>query len=321
MIKFKFYQKNHKGYFPKNKVKSRKENMKKNDRKEKDEIRVVSSDDDQKIKTVGEVLANESSRMIMKILAGNKEMTINEISREIELSIPLVSHHIKKMQDAGMVKISKVGTSVKGHKMNYYCATNQSILITPPERKMHSLFASLKKISRFAAIGMAGLVSWAIVKPEDSTQLQSDLPESSDGKIALRADEKGDGDQNEWSATYQDFGNEGAQTREMQKDSPNEAAMPTVSEPIAESEPQMESESSGMDQMASQLAESERANTGSASLDTSVYPAPYERAAVAADATDPIFLSIIIPIGVILAGIIIERVLARRARNKTNQIT
>ena len=103
--------------------------------KDKDKIRVVSSDDDQKIKTVGEVLANESSRMIMKILAGNKEMTINEISQEIELSIPLVSHHIKKMQDAGMVKISKVGTSVKGHKMNYYCATNQSILITPLKEK------------------------------------------------------------------------------------------------------------------------------------------------------------------------------------------
>ena len=54
--------------------------MKKNNKKEseKDEIRIVSSDDDQKIKTVGEVLANESSRMIMKILAGNKEMTINQ---------------------------------------------------------------------------------------------------------------------------------------------------------------------------------------------------------------------------------------------------
>ena len=292
--------------------------MKKNNKKEseKDEIRIVSSEDDQKIKTVGEVLANESSRMIMKILAGNKEMTINEISREIELSIPLVSHHIRKMQDAGMVKISKVGTSVKGHKMNYYCATNQSILITPPERKMHSLFASLKKISRFAAIGMAGLVSWAIVKPEESTQFQSGVQETPEGRIALH-EEKEEG--SEWSANYQDFAGEDTSMKEMQKDSPDEVAMSTASEPVPEPEPQTESESSGMDQMASQLAESERANTGSVSLDTSVYPIPYEATSV--DVINPLLLSIIIPIGVILTGIILERLLARRARNKTNQVT
>ena len=292
--------------------------MKKNNKKEseKDEIRIVSSDDDQKIKTVGEVLANESSRMIMKILAGNKEMTINEISREIELSIPLVSHHIRKMQDAGMVKISKVGTSVKGHKMNYYCATNQSILITPPERKMHSLFASLKKISRFAAIGMAGLVSWAIVKPEESTQFQSGLHETPEGRIALHEEKE---DRNEWSANYQDFAGEDTSMKEMQKDSPDEVAMSTASEPVPEPEPQTESESSGMDQMASQLAESERANTGSVSLDTSVYPIPYEATSV--DVINPLLLSIIIPIGVILTGIILERLLARRARNKINQVT
>lgn len=291
--------------------------------KDKDEIRVVSSDDDQKIKTVGEVLANESSRMIMKILAGNKEMTINEISQEIELSIPLVSHHIKKMQDAGMVKISRVGTSVKGHKMNYYCATNQSILITPPERKMHSLFASLKKISRFATIGMAGLVSWTIVKPGDSPQLQVDSQENPNVRMKITEEDGNDGD-DKWSATHQDFADESEQITEIQKDSPQEAAVPTASEPIPEPEPEpqpkIDSESSGIDQAISQFAESERANTGTVLLDRTVYPVPYE-AATSADVIDPLLLSIIIPIGVIIAGIILERLLARRARNKINQIT
>ena len=316
--------------------------MKNSNRKEKDkdEIRVVSSDDDQKIKTVGEVLANESSRMIMKILAGNKEMTINEISQEIELSIPLVSHHIKKMQDAGMVKISRVGTSVKGHKMNYYCATNQSILITPPERKMHSLFASLKKISRFAAIGMAGLVSWTIVKPDDSPQLQVDSQENPNVRMEMSEEVGGNDGDDKWSAAHQDFADESEQITEIQKDSPHEAAVPTASEPIPEPEPQPEpepepqpepepepqpepkidSESSGIDQAISQFAESERANTGAVSLDRTVYPAPYE-AAASADVIDPLLLSIVIPIGVIIAGIILERLLARRARNKINQIT
>ena len=277
-------------------------------KKDKDEIRVVSSDDDQKIKTVGEVLANESSRTIMKLLAGKTEMTINEISQEIELSIPLVSHHIKKMQDAGMVKVSRVGTSVKGHKMNYYCATNQSILITPPERKMHTLFASLKKISRFAAIGMAGLVSWAIVRPEDpeSARFQSGESDSADLRMAAPEDE--------WSASYQsDFADESLQMKAEKEEHPESAAEPV------ESEPTPEPESAGIGDSLSQLAESERANTGSVTLDRTVYPAPFET--TAAESAEPLMLSIIIPVAVIVGGIILERLLARRARNKINQIT
>ena len=279
------------------------------DRKGKEEIRVVSSDDDQKIKTVGEVLANESSRTIMKLLAGEKEMTINEISQEIELSIPLVSHHIKKMQDAGMVRVSRVGTSVKGHKMNYYCATNQSILITPPERKIHSLFASLKKISRFAAIGMAGLVSWAIVKPQnpDSARSQSGLSEPTDSQMAAP--------ESEWGAAHQrDFADESVQMKGAKEEEHLEAMQePSVSESVPEPEP----EPSQVGEIASQLAESGRANTGSVSLDRTVHPAPFET--TAAESAEPLMLSIIIPIAVIAAGIIVERLLARRARNKTNQ--
>ena len=272
--------------------------MKNSDKKEKDEdeIRVVSSDDDQKIKTVGEVLANESSRMIMKLLAGKTEMTINEISQEIELSIPLVSHHIKKMQDAGMVKISRVGTSVKGHKMNYYCATNQSILITPPERKIHSLFASLKKISRFAAIGMAGLVSWAIVKPQDpdSARFQSGQPESTD--ISVSAPEEGG------SASYQkDFADESMQMKGVKE------------------HPEPEPEISEIGETPTQLAESERAHTGSVSLDGETYTVPFET--TGAENAEPVILSIVIPIVVIAGGIILERWLARRSRSSTNQVT
>ena len=234
------------------------------------------------------------------------------------------------MQDAGMIKISRIGTSVKGHKMNYYCATNQSMLITPPERKMHSLFASLKKISRFAAIGMAGLVSWTIVKPDDSPQLQVDSQENPNVRMEI-TDEDGKNDEDDkWSAAHQDFADESKQITEMQKDSPYEAVIPTASEPIPEPQPEPEpepqpeskidSESSGIDQAISQFAESERANTGAVSLDRTVYPVPYETAA-STDAIDPLLLSIIIPIGVIIAGIILERLLARRARNKINQIT
>ena len=54
--------------------------------------------------------------------------------------------------------------------------------------------------------------------------------------------------------------------------------------------------------------DSERANTGSVSLDRTVYPEPY--GSTGAESFEPL-LSIIIPIVVIVGGIIIERMLSR----------
>ncbi len=120
------------------------------EKNQENEIRVLSADDE-KIKVVGEVLANESSRAILRLLSNIDEMTINQIAQEMDLSIPLVSHHLKKMQETGVVKVSRVGKSVKGQKMNYYSITNQSFLITPPEKQTHSLFHSLRKICKICS--------------------------------------------------------------------------------------------------------------------------------------------------------------------------
>lgn len=263
-----------------------------------DEIRVLSSDDE-KIKVVGEVLANESSRTILRLLSSSNEMAINEIAQEINLSIPLVSHHLKKMQDAGVVKVNRVGTSVKGQKMNYYSATNRSFLITPPERQVHSIFHSLRKFSKFAAIGMAGLVSWAMLKPNDPAILQT--PNNTEHSANLEISTS-----DEWSSAS-----------EIDLDSDRELASISTSteesleeitpEPAPTPEP--EPSHSGVQDFASQLRDSESVNTGSVSLDRTVYPEPF--VITGADSADPLILSITIPIIVIVGGIVLERILTR----------
>lgn len=264
-----------------------------------DEIRVLSADDE-KIKVVGEVLANESSRDIMRLLSGSNEMTINRISQETDLSIPLVSHHLKKMQAAGVVKVSKIGTSVKGQKMKYYSATNQSFLITPPERQVHSLFHSLGKFSKFAAIGMAGLVSWSIMQPNESIPLQT-----SDRTVLSTRPETST--INEWSS---------ASDEEMDLDgepgpignSKEELVAETVSsEPSPSPEP-MPSHS-GIQDSALQLKDSDPANTGSVSLDIAIH---HESLATSGtDSADPLIFPIIISIAVVMGGILLERILTR----------
>ena len=267
------------------------------------EIRVLSSDDE-KIKVVGEVLANESSRTILKLLSSNDEMTINQMAQEINLSIPLISHHLKKMQDAGVVKVSRVGTSVKGQKMKYYSATNQSFLITPPERQDHSIFNSLRTFSKFAAIGMAGIVSWAMLKPNESMPLQTSPRE---GLIA----NSGTPTVDEWtSASETELDLDGESV------SPSGNAEESLEKLIPEHVPAPEPEPShsGVQDFALQLRDSESANTGSVSLDRTVYPEPFTTTGV--DSAEPLILSIIIPIAVVVGGIILERLLTRWYNNK-----
>ena len=263
------------------------------------EIRVLSSDDE-KIKVVGEVLANESSRTILKLLSSNDEMTINQMAQEINLSIPLVSHHLKKMQDAGVVKVSRIGTSVKGQKMKYYSATNQSFLITPPERQGHSIFNSLRTFSKFAVIGMAGIVSWAMLKPNESIPLQ--IPPR-EGLIANSKTPIVD----EWNS---------ASEAELDLDGESISPSENAEEPLEESisEPALEPSHSGVQDFALQLRDSESANTGSVSFDRTVYPEPFITTGV--DSAESLILSIIIPIVVVVGGIILERLLTRWYNNK-----
>ena len=284
------------------KTSKKKENSKKD---QKDEIRVLSADDDDKIKVVGEVLANESSRAILRMLSGSNEMTINQISQEMGLSIPLVSHHLKKMQETGVVKVSRIGRSVKGQEMKYYSTTNQSFLITPPERQIHSIFNSLKKFSKFAAIGMAGLVSWAMLKPTSDIQTKP-APES---RFDDFTDTKLENESEEWiSAT---------EPRSATKPEVAEPTGATVSapqqeprpEPEPEPRPEPEPESSQAVEQFDLKIDSDSA-TGSISLDRTDYPEQFATTS-AADSVDPVIFSIIIPIAVIAGGIIIERILTK----------
>jgi DNA-binding transcriptional ArsR family regulator len=128
-----------------------------------EKIEIVSTEDE-KIKLIGGLLNNDSSRTILKLLFEN-EMTANEIAQKTGMLLSLVIHHLQKLQETGIVKINRMGKNSKGHDMKYYRATKLAIIILPPSisekaKKSKSLFNVLKRIYKFAAIGIAGIVSW-----------------------------------------------------------------------------------------------------------------------------------------------------------------
>ncbi len=128
-----------------------------------DRVEILSTEDS-KLKSIGEILSSDSSRAILKILF-NDSLTANQISQKTEISLPLVIYHLKKMQDAGVVKITNIGKNTKSHDMKFYTVDKLAIVILPammsePAKKSKSLFNSFTRIHRLATLGGASIAAW-----------------------------------------------------------------------------------------------------------------------------------------------------------------
>lgn len=141
----------------------------------KDDVLFFSSEDE-RLKFLGEILSNESSRSILTLLI-EKEMTLMQIAKQTNLNLTLVIHHLKKLLQSGVVTITKTIASKKGRPMKFYRAKPILMISSKNMRddmqKNKSLLNVLKKITRFTAIGLAGVSTWlmtSIVRVSDPLQ-------------------------------------------------------------------------------------------------------------------------------------------------------
>lgn len=128
-----------------------------------DRVEILSTED-LKIKAIGEILSSDSSREILKILF-NDSLTANQIAQKTEISLPLVIYHLKKMQEAGVVKITNIGKNTKERDMKFYTVDKLAIVILPlkmsePAKKSKSLFNSFTRIHRLATLGGVSIAAW-----------------------------------------------------------------------------------------------------------------------------------------------------------------
>src|SRR6267143_1766152 len=153
-----------------------------------DKVEIYDTDDE-RLRVLGEVLITDVSRTVLKLLLG-ETLTANEIAIKTEYSLQLVRYHLKKMQDARLVEISKIGKNTKAHDMKYYSATKFAIVIVPSKfsekaKSSKSLFKSFRSIYRFGAIGIAAIGSWFATIALQGTGQISDItkgiPEGSNG--------------------------------------------------------------------------------------------------------------------------------------------
>ncbi len=105
-----------------------------------EKIKILATDDE-KIKSFGELFTNDSSRKILQLLF-NEELTATQIAQKTDISLQLVKYHLIKLQDLGIVKISKIEKNSKSQDMKIYTASKFSFVIVPP-----NLSKKQKKVS------------------------------------------------------------------------------------------------------------------------------------------------------------------------------
>ena len=148
----------------------------------------IFSTDDEKIKSFGELLTNDSSRSILQILF-KEEMTANEIAQKTGVSLQLVKYHINKMQDMGIIKVSKIEKNSKAQDMKFYTATKFAIVILPNSvsekaKESKSLLRSFKILYKFAGVGIATVAAFFGTHSIQNFTIVDDLRQDT-GSISL----------------------------------------------------------------------------------------------------------------------------------------
>lgn len=94
------------------------EEDRKDDLNDFDIIKVFSSEDE-KLKLLGELLSNKSSRDIIKLLV-HEEMYTNEIASKLDMRANLVIHHLKKLKALGLLQVTDKKIVRKGNNHKHF---------------------------------------------------------------------------------------------------------------------------------------------------------------------------------------------------------
>jgi DNA-binding transcriptional ArsR family regulator len=169
-----------------------------------EKIKIIATDD-VKIKSFGELLTNDSSRSILQLLF-NEELTALQIAEKTGISLQLVKYHIIKLQDLGVVKVTKTEKNSKSQDMKFYSASKFSMVIVPPKysektKESKLLVRSFKHIYKIAGLGIAaglsGLMSLSMlqqdtkipVEIESGKEIQQTSSQDMDGGFQAAVEE------------------------------------------------------------------------------------------------------------------------------------
>jgi len=111
--------------------------------KAEEHLEIISTEDE-RIKIIGEELANDTGRAIFgKISQGIASP--NDLAKALNISLPLINWHINRLLSVGLVKVEKIKLSSKNKQMRYYGPVKTALVIIPPENLSYNGKSQTKK--------------------------------------------------------------------------------------------------------------------------------------------------------------------------------
>ena len=134
----------------------------------------IISTEDERIKIIGEELANDTGRAIFgKVSQGIASP--NDLAKALDISLPLINWHINRLLSVGLVKVEKIELSSKNKQMKFYGPVKTALVIIPPEElvtngtrsnpRRESVLLKLRQyMASFVALAVSAPIIYAIQK-------------------------------------------------------------------------------------------------------------------------------------------------------------
>ena len=282
-----------------------------------DKVHILSTEDE-RLKTIGEILSSDSSRKILQLLF-NQSFTANQIAQKTDMSLQLVIHHLKKMQSVGVVKITNIGKNTKSHDMKFYTIDKVALVILPsemstPAKKSKSLFNSFNRIHRLATLGGVSIAAWF---SSQILQRPQSIPQNRDQEVS---EFSMDSSSEPTSMTADEQIN--SEMPMMSKNTPENSAGLAAIEESAGNSIEIESSSSD-DDLSADISPTDVSESPSPSLSPQIEPSPFAESistpvSTIGEPSIDIFWSVILVLGIIVAGLVIELMIKSKKDLKNN---
>ena len=137
----------------------------------RDEVKVFGADD-RSLKLLGELLSNDTSRKIIRSLI-EKQMYTNELATKLDIPISLVMHHLKKLEELGLVDVEERQITKKTKRHKFFRMSGK-IFVLPNDsnaemRETGSLGRILQEKVRYTIIGAAALFAFVLTRGQDGS--------------------------------------------------------------------------------------------------------------------------------------------------------
>jgi len=120
---------------------------------ESEDLRVLWLDDEDADRLISS-LSSDTARAVLTALH-EEPLTASELADRVDTSLQNARHHLGKLQEAGLVRVSDTKSSVKGREMNVYAPVDDALVVAiGPEDDKDGFFDSLKRL-----IGVAGVLA------------------------------------------------------------------------------------------------------------------------------------------------------------------